>query len=412
MQIAMFAAGFSAGDADALRRGMAAWRRKGGLGEFEQRVVGGMLARGYEREFAQAIFRQIEGFGEYGFPESHAASFALLVYVSAWIKRHEPAAFLAALLNSQPLGFYAPAQLVRDAREHGVEVRAVDVLASDWMSTLEESDDESEDQNRRPQPAVRLGLACVRGLSEASAAGIVKARMLRLRERLGERPDATRCAPPQACEVFAFDSAEDLARCARLDAGALQALARAGALVQLSGHRANAHWDVAGITPLPEVLEDTRFDEAAIALAPPSEADDIVADYAALGIPMGRHPVALLRPLLARLRVQPAAVLRDYPNGRLARASGLVTHRQRPATAKGTMFVTLEDETGVVNVIVWPDTIERFRGEVLASRLMTVYGIWQCDDHAGGQVTHLVAKRVVDHSALLGRLHTASRDFH
>ncbi|MCO5105674.1 MAG: error-prone DNA polymerase [Burkholderiaceae bacterium] len=422
MQVAMLAAGFSGGEADALRRAMAAWRRKGGLEPFERRVVDGMLARGYRREFAEAIFRQIQGFGEYGFPESHAASFALLVYVSAWIKRHEPAAFLAALLNSQPMGFYAPAQLVRDAREHGIEVRGVDVLASDWDCTLEEAPQAGAEAapaegapgdapgrapayvaaadgsaiDWRPQPAVRLGLNRVRGLSQAGAQRLLDARDARRRARGDE---------------FAFDSVEDLARQARLDAGELQALAQADALRQLAGHRAQAHWEAAAIRPMPALLADARFDEAPTRLPALPEGREIVADYRGLGIPMGRHPLALLRPRLARLRIATAATLRAFPNGQPARASGLVTHRQRPETAKGTIFVTLEDETGAVNVIVWPRVFERQRREVLGAQLMTVYGTWQCDTDTGGEVRHLVAQRIVDHSALLGELMVASRDF-
>ena len=413
MQIAMLAAGFSGGEADALRRAMAAWRRKGGLEPFERRVVDGMLARGYQREFAEAIFRQIQGFGEYGFPESHAASFALLVYVSAWIKRHEPAAFLVALLDSQPMGFYAPAQLVRDAREHGIEVRGVDVLASDWNSTLEEPSQADAPADApaaaawvapadgsaidwRAQPAVRLGLSRVRGLSQAGAQRLLDARAARRRARGSD---------------FAFDSVEDLARQARLDARELQALAQADALRQLAGHRAQAHWEAAAIRPMPALLADARFDEPPTSLPAPSEGREIAADYRGLGIPMGRHPLALLRPQLARLRVSTAAALRAFPDGRLARASGLVTHRQRPETAKGTIFVTLEDETGAVNVIVWPRVFERQRREVLGAQLMTVYGTWQCDTDSGGEVRHLIAQRVVDHSALLGTLMVGSRDF-
>ena len=403
MQIAMLAAGFSAGEADALRRAMAAWRRKGGLEAFEARVVDGMLARGYQRDFAEALFKQIQGFGEYGFPESHAASFALLVYVSCWIKRHEPAAFLAALLNSQPMGFYAPAQLVRDAREHGIEVRAVDVLVSEVDCTLEEPPDQPAFDARathdwRGQPAVRLGLNRVRGLSSQGARRLVQARLAR----------------QQAMEPegFAFDTVEDLARAADLDRRDLQALAQSGALVQLAGHRGAAHWEVAAVQPLPELLRDARFDEPTPVLPEPTEAQDIVADYQSIGVPMGRHPLALLRPRLARYKVETAATLRDFPPGRLARASGLVTHRQRPETAKGTVFVTLEDETGAINIIIWPDTMERYRREILAAQLMTVYGVWQSDQHTGGQVTHLIARRVVDHSELLGQLQTRSRDFH
>ncbi len=405
MQVAMLAAGFSGGEADALRRAMAAWRRKGGLEPFEQRLVDGMLARGYRREFAEAIFRQIQGFGEYGFPESHAASFALLVYVSAWIKRHEPAAFLAALLNSQPMGFYAPAQLVRDAREHGIEVRGVDVLVSDWDSTLEEAPGHAPAYvapadgsaiDWRAQPAVRLGLNRVRGLSQAGAQRLLDARAARRRERGDD---------------FAFDSVEDLAREARLDARELQALAQADALRQLAGHRAQAHWEAAGIRPMPALLAEARFDEMPARLPALPEGREIVADYRGLGIPMGRHPLALLRPRLVRLRIATAAALRSFPNGRPARASGLVTHRQRPETAKGTIFVTLEDETGAVNVIVWPRVFERQRREVLGAQLMTVYGTWQCDADTGGEVRHLVAQRIVDHSALLGELVVGSRDF-
>ena len=404
MQVAMIAAGFTPGEADQLRRAMAAWRRKGNLEAFEKKLVVGMLERGYRLEFAESIFRQIEGFGEYGFPESHAASFALLVYVSSWIKRHEPAAFLAALLNSQPMGFYAPAQLVRDARAHGVQVRPVDVLISDHECTLEESPYEAGGPLRftrcidpRPQPAVRLGLNRVRSLSGAGAQRLLQARARRLQQR---GPDA-----------FAFDDVEDLAREARLDSGAMQALARAGALVQLAGHRANAHWEVAALQSMPRLLADARFDEDLVTLPAPGEGDDLVADYASIGIPMGRHPLALLRGRLARHGVQPAGALRHLAHGRPARASGIVTHRQRPGTAKGVIFVTLEDETGTVNVIVWPQVGERFRKALLGSRLLTVHGTWQRDEEVSGEVMHLVARQLVDHTHLLGGLSTKSRDF-
>ncbi len=431
MQVAILAAGFSPGEADQLRRAMAAWKRKGGLGPFQQRVIDGMLARGYPPEFADRIFRQIEGFGEYGFPESHAAGFAQLAYVSSWIKCHEPAAFLAAMLDSQPMGFYAPAQLVRDAREHGVEVRGVDVLASDAGCTLEEPDGDAaagpaaagagapfrDGIDPRPQPAVRLGLDRVGGLSTAGIERLLEARRRREAER-GIRPGAM--APDggklparrgQAPGVLAFDSVEDLAREARLDARDLQALARADALRGLAGHRAQAHWEAAGLAGLPALLEPSRFDEAPTRLAEPGVGEETIADYQALGIPMGAHPVALLRRHLDRFGVRPANELAAYPDGRPARASGLVTHRQRPGTARGVVFVTLEDDTGQVNIIVWPDLVERYRAALLGSRLMTVYGVWQ-RDAGSGQVRHLVARRIVDHSALLGRLVTRSRDFH
>jgi len=379
MQIAMIAADFTPGEADQLRRAMAAWKRKGGLGPFHERLVGRMVAKGYELEYAERIFRQIQGFGEYGFPESHAAGFALLAYTSSWIKCHHPDAFLAALLNSQPMGFYAPAQLVRDAREHGVQVLPADVTRSDWGCMLE---GEGEGEGLRP---VRLGLNRVSGLSEEAALRIV----------------ATRADGP-------FDGPEDLARRAALNAHELQSLAQADALHSLSGHRHQAAWAVAGIDTRPTaLLRRTRVAEPALALPAPAEADETAADYRALGLTLKRHPLALLRPSLARFQVQTAAVLRGYPHGRLARASGLVTHRQRPQTAKGTLFVTLEDETGAVNVIVWPRVFEAQRQALLGARLLTVYGQWQRQ----GEVMHLLAVKMIDHSALLGGLVSRSRDF-
>jgi len=380
MQLAILAADFTPGEADSLRRAMAAWKRKGGLGPFHERLVGRMVAKGYERDYAEAIFRQIEGFGEYGFPESHAASFALLVYVSAWLKRHHPDAFLAALLDSQPMGFYAPAQLVRDAREHGVEVRPPCVHASAWDSTLEEA------AGAPGLRAVRLGLNRVSGLAEDAARRIVGAR---------------------AQGVFA--GVEDLARRAALDGHALACLARADVLAPLAGHRHRAAWAVAGVDTRPtRLLAATRTDERAPdALPAPGVAETVLADYRTTGLSLAGHPVALLREQLAVFKVQPATVLRGYPAGRLARASGIVTHRQRPETARGVVFVTLEDETGAVNVIVWPALAEAQRRPLLASTLLTVYGVWQRE----GDVQHLVARHLVDHTALLQGLAVKARNF-
>ncbi|MEN9773969.1 MAG: hypothetical protein RL322_1039 [Pseudomonadota bacterium] len=415
MQIAMLAAGFSPGEADQLRRAMAAWKRRGGLDPFRRRVIDGMLARGYDAAFAERIFSQIEGFGEYGFPESHAASFALLVYVSCWIKRHEPAAFLAALLNSQPLGFYAPAQLVRDARAHGVEVRPVDILKSDWECGFEESHGL---EPARPDPApshatqaaVRLGFNQVRGLAAEAAARIVAARHARLLERSASA-DLDAGAREATDEVFAFDDIEDLARCAALDRRTLRALAEAGALRALGGHRHQAHWAVAALRNESDLLAASRIEEPMAPLTAPSEGADLIADYRATGIPSGRHPLALLRTRLDTLRIERAASLQGLPAGRIVRASGLVTHRQRPSTAKGTTFVTLEDETGTINVIIWPRVFEKMRAAILGARLMTVFGTWQREDHPGALVTHLIAARVIDHSALLGALDPPRRDF-
>ena len=393
MQLAVVAAGFTPGEADQLRRSMAAWRRKGGLEHFQERLIRGMRERGYEHSFAERIYQQILGFGEYGFPESHAASFALLVYVSAWIKRHEPAAFLAALLNSQPMGFYAPAQLVQDARRHGVDVRPVDVLASAWDCTLEphtsrhllETYTYNGDSATTPL-AVRLGLRMVHGLSEAGGARIVDARQQR-----------------------AFKSTADLACRAALDRHDLKCLAAVGALASLAGHRRQARWDVAGIEtrPLP-LLQAAPVTEHTPALKPPTEGENLIADYSSLGFTLGRHPLALLRPRLERLRFACAEAIRALPHGRRARAAGIVIGRQRPDTASGVVFVTLEDETGTINVVVWRKLGDRQRRELLGSRLMGVEGVLERE----GEVVHLVARRLADHSALLGQLNPVSRDFH
>jgi error-prone DNA polymerase len=446
MQIAMLAADFTPGEADSLRRAMAAWKRKGGLGPFHERLVGRMVEKGYDRDFAESIFKQIQGFGEYGFPESHASSFALLAYDSSWIKCHHPDAFLAGLLNSQPMGFYAPAQLVRDAREHGVQVLPVDARVSGWDSFL-------EIQEGSALNPIRLGLNRISGLSQDVAQRIVQAR-----------------------EQGAFINIEDLTRRAVLNAHDLHVLADANALSGIgigiapsslteegggggevvAGHRSvfddltsslallrqgggnqlpdllpkltssgggnqslNRHqaaWAVAGIDTRPTaLLRDTRFTEDAAPLAAPTEAEDMLADYRALGLTLNAHPLTLLRETLNTFKVQTAKVLRTYPDGRIARASGIVTHRQRPGTAKGVVFVTLEDDTGTVNVIVWPKVADAQRVPLLAARLMTVYGTWQSvgadkgnGDHA---VMHLLASKIIDHTPLLGGLIGKSRDF-
>jgi error-prone DNA polymerase len=381
MQLAVVAAGFTGGEADQLRRAMAAWKRKGGLGPFRDKLIDGMLARGYDLGFAEALYRQIEGFGDYGFPESHAASFALLVYVSAWLKRHEPAAFTAGLLDSQPMGFYAPAQLVQDAQRHGVEVRAVDANASAWDCTLERRDLDGE----RGQPALRLGLRLVRGLDAAA----------------GQRVATARRNGP-------FRSAEELSARAALDRGALEALAAAGALASLAGHRHRARWAVAGVEEALPVIGRPTFTEGTPLLSKPTEGEDLVADYARLGLTLGRHPLALLRERLMRLGARTAAELGAARDGTPLTAAGIVINRQRPGTASGVTFMTLEDETGQVNVIVWRDVAERDRKALIGARLMLVTGVLQRQ----GAVVHLIAGKLADQSRLLGRLLTRSRDFH
>ncbi|HYW92735.1 MAG TPA: error-prone DNA polymerase [Gammaproteobacteria bacterium] len=376
MQLAIVAGGFSPGEADRLRRAMAAWRRRGGLEPFEERLVEGMRGNGYEEAFARRVFAQIRGFGEYGFPESHAASFALLVYVSAWLKYHEPAAFCAALLNSQPMGFYAPAQLVQDVRRHGVAVRPVDVLYSDHDCALE--------PGRDGEPALRLGLRMVRGLSAEAAQRLVAAR-----------------------DEGSFAGTGDLAARARLGRRELECLAAAGALKALAGNRHRARWQVAGVEPTLPLFRHAGSDEGAPSLPEPGEGEELVADYASLGLSLGRHPVGLLRSRLAGTGVVTAADLAGRRDGAAVRVGGLVINRQRPGSAGGVTFMTLEDETGAVNVIVWPDLAERQRRELLQARLLVVRGTLQ-NQHG---VRHVIAGRLEDRSRLLGELTVRSRDF-
>jgi DNA polymerase III alpha subunit len=530
MQLAIVAAGFSPGEADRLRRAMAAWKRKGGLEPFQKQLIDGMRERGYEDSFAQQIFKQILGFGEYGFPEcvvgetrvvdadsgkwltideivngrarlnntlacdeglrlrkrkvlrvirsgvkpvwrlrsalgheimataehpfmtmggwrqlgqlkvgdhvatarsvplsgrrrrsrdscsdlywdriveiepvgeretydlqiegdhnflanhfvvhnSHSASFALLVYTSAWLKHYEPAAFCAALINSQPMGFYAPAQLVRDARAHGVEVRAVDVTISASDCTLERRED--------GRPALRLGLRLVKHLSQEGAARLLAARAARL-----------------------FDSIADMAERAVLDRRDLEALAAADALMKLSGHRHRAVWQVTGVErALPLLPAATAVDEGIPLLRAPREGQDIVADYGSLGLTLRRHPLALLREKLQRRGVVPTQELWERPNGKLVITAGLVITRQRPGSAGGVTFVTMEDETGYVNLIVWNRVAIEQRAALLESRLLEVHGKLQRE----GDVQHVIAQRLTNLSSMLGDLVVASRNFH
>jgi error-prone DNA polymerase len=383
MQLAIVAAGFSPGEADGLRRAMAAWKRKGGLEPFQKRLIDGMRERGYPQSFAQQIFNQILGFGDYGFPEAHAASFALLVYISAWLKHHEPAAFCAALVNSQPMGFYAPAQLVRDARAHGVEVRPVAVAVSDWDCTLERRDDGPA---RGRGPALRLGLRIVKHLSQEGAQRLLAARA-----------------------AGAFIHIADLAERAALDRRDLEALAAADALAGLAGHRHRAVWQVSGVErALPLLPADTVAPEGVPLLRAPREGQDIVADYGSVGLTLRRHPLALLRDALQKRGVIPNQELWEQPDGRAVTAAGLVITRQRPGSASGVTFVTLEDETGYVNLIVWERVAAEQRAALLESRLLLVRGKLQRE----GDVLHVIAQQLTDLSKLLGDLTVAARNFH
>jgi len=399
MQIAMVAAGFTAGQADELRRSMAAWRRSGEVSKFHDRLVGGMQAKGYEAEFAEAIFRQIEGFGEYGFPESHAASFALLVYVSCWLKCHEPAAFLCAMLNSQPLGFYDPSDLVQDARRHGVVVLPVEVNESEWDHKLVALPDKpSYSQQDKPvtlnpysgaamndQPAVRLGLRLVSKLSMSSAEALLSAR--------GQQP---------------YTSAADLVYRSGINKGDQQALAIAGALANISGNRHQAQWDLLGVEELPELLSGASAIEAQVPLPLPTLGEDVVADYISTGLTLNHHPLSLLRKQLSQRRILDSTRWKQIPNGRYARVAGIIKMRQRPGSAKGVVFMTIEDEGGPVNIIIWQKVVEAYRKEVLGARMVCVHGKTQREQG----VEHLIAQKIEDLSWMLGTLTTHSRDFH
>jgi error-prone DNA polymerase len=376
MQLSMVAAGFTAGEADQLRRAMAAWKRRGGIGHFRDKLLNGMAERGYTKEFSESLFRQLEGFGDYGFPESHAASFALLVYFSAWLKCHYPAAFLIGMLNSLPMGFYSASQLVQDAQRHGVKIRPVDVTVSQWEATL-------EDVNA-VRPHVRFGLNRISGLSQAAA----------------ERIAAARTQQP-------FASVADLAHRAALQKRDLELLADANALASLSGHRRGAAWETSVVRVQGDLLEGVPIREELPPLVAPTEPENMIADYASLGLTLGRHPMTLLRNQLTKRQYVNTAELRQMPTRKLARCAGFVTCRQRPSTSNGVIFVTLEDETGMANVIVHPKLALHQRKELLNSRLLGVMGVLQCE----GEVVHLIAKRLVDHSDMLGSLHTSSRDF-
>ncbi|MHC8354245.1 error-prone DNA polymerase [Pseudomonas sp. LB3P81] len=378
MQIAIVAASYSPGEADQLRRSMAAWKRHGGLEPHKDRLAAGMKKKGYTPEFAAQIFEQIKGFGSYGFPESHAASFALLTYASCWLKCHEPAAFACALINSWPMGFYSPDQILQDARRHHLQIRPVDVRASDWDCSLEPI--------IGAQPAIRMGLRMIKGFREDDARRIEIAR-----------------------SKGAFIDIADLGERARLDARAQEQLADAGALRGLAGDRHRARWEVAGVQKqlglfagLPSQEED------AVALPKPTVGEDLLADYNSLGTTLGPHPLALLRGELKARRCRSSKELLEVEHGRPVSVAGLVTGRQRPGTASGVTFVTLEDEFGNVNVVVWRDLAERQRQVLVGSQLLKVDGRWEKE----GEVRHLIAGRLSDLSPLLDGISVRSRDFH
>ncbi len=409
MRVAMVGAGFSAGEADKLRRAMAAWRKSGAIEGFHRRIVEGMIRNGYTPQFAEQCFLQIRGFGEYGFPESHAASFALLVYVSAWLKRYHPAAFCAALLNSQPMGFYAPAQIVRDAREHGVEVRPADVNESEWDCTLESSDEGEPDcglriadcglaegqskiknqKSKIPGPAVRLGLRQIKGLRKADAIRLVEAR--------------------RRCERFV--SVEDCWRETGLSRASLRRLTEADAMASMGLSRREALWQVMALDDRQLPLFGAgpkRLASEPVKLPRMPLGQEVMTDYWTAGLSLKCHPVSLVRETLSEKGIMTAQQLRQAPHGKWARVAGLVLIRQRPGTASGIVFETLEDETGIVNLIIRPNIFDKFRPAARHAALLHAEGYIERQ----GDVQHVMVWRMYDLSHLIRGLELRSRDFH
>ncbi|CAK7261624.1 hypothetical protein K0P19_34320 [Shinella sp. YE25] len=381
MKVAMVCAGFTGGEADQLRKSMATFKFTGGVSKFKDKLVTGMVRNGYSAELAEKTFSQLEGFGSYGFPESHAASFALIAYASSWVKYHHPDAFCAALLNSQPMGFYAPAQIVADARAHGVEVRPVCINVSRWDCTLEEVEG-------RSYHAVRLGMRMVKGLSTADAARIVAAR--------ADEP---------------FSSVDDVWRRSGVPTASLVKLAEADAfLSSLNLQRRDALWAIKALRDEPlelwaaaaerEARQVSEIKEPDVRLAPMRAGHEVVEDYSHVGLTLRQHPVSFLREDLRRKRMVTCAEAMAERDGRWLMTGGLVLVRQRPGSAKGVMFMTLEDETGIVNAVVWPTVFERQRRLVLSASMIAINGKIQRE----GDVVHLVAQRLFDLSEDLCRL--------
>ena len=385
IKLAMVAAGFSGGEADQLRRAITSWGRNSKLLTFEEKLTQGMIERGYNEDFARRLFEQIKGFGGYGFPESHSASFALLAYISAWLKRHHPAAFVVGLLNSQPMGFYSPSQLIQDARRHGVTVLSIDVNHSDWDHQL--LDSRSAQQN---QPALRLGLRLVRGLSRQGAQRVVEARQ--------RNP---------------FRQISHLRQWAALNKRDMEALADADALQSLSGHRHQSQWQIMALEQPKPLLRDEQYQDASyfddgVQLPAPQIAEEVLSDYRATGLTLRAHPLSLLRDRAPFNRCKRHTDLASIGHKRFVRIAGLVTCRQRPGTASGVLFLTLEDETGNSNIVVWERTQQHFRQALMNGKLLLVNGIVDTKDN----VTHVIAGALYDYSHELDNLSVRSHDFY
>lgn len=383
IKLAMVAAGFSGGEADQLRRAMASWGRNGSLLNFERKVIDGMLARGHDLAFAERLFNQMKGFGEYGFPESHAASFALLVYVSAWLKCHYPSAFYCSILNSQPMGFYSPSQLVQDARRHNITVLDVDVLHSEWDCTLDLQRNSAGVMNAHP--ALRLGMRLVKGFNSDAAE-----RIAQLRHQRG------------------FTSLDELVRGARLNRQETDALVSADAVRAISGHRYQAHWESTAIEPERPLLSHKTTEDKAVQFKPPSAVREVLDDYRSIGLSLKQHPMSLLRHSAPFNRCKTARELEHLNHGRFVRVAGVVTGKQRPGSASGVVFLTLEDETGNMNVVIWKSLQERCRQALMQSRILMIKGVVECKD----SVIHVVAGDLIDKSDSLKEFAGRSRDFH
>lgn len=374
MRVAIECAGFTPGEADQLRRAMATFKFTGGVSKFKDKLVDGMVERGYDKEFAEKTFSQLEGFGSYGFPESHAASFALIAYASSWMKCWHPDVFCAALLNAQPMGFYAPAQIVRDARDHGVEVRPACINASRWDCTLEPIGDDKF--------AVRLGLRLTRGLSNKDAAKIVAGRADK-----------------------SFESVDDLWRRANVPVASLVQLAEADAMKSLGVPRREALWALKALRDEPlalfaaaaqreaRTIEEVR--EPAVSLRSMTSGGEVVEDYRHVGLTLRQHPASFMRADLASRGIVTCLNAMTVPDGKWLTTAGLVLVRQKPGSAKGVMFITIEDETGVANLVIWPSLYERQRRIILAAGMIAVQGRIQRE----GEVVHLVANHLTDLSA-------------
>jgi error-prone DNA polymerase len=375
MRIALDAARFSPQEANQLRKAMATFRSRGMMDAHEDKMVGRMIERGYDEEFSRRCFGQIKGFGEYGFPESHAASFAHLVYISSWLKCFYPAVFTAALLNSQPMGFYAPAQLVRDAREHGVEVREVDVNFSDWDCTLEPV--------KPGEYAMRLGFRLIDGMKQSESHRIVSRR---------DRP---------------FETVEDMKECTGLRVAVLERIASADGFRSMGLDRRQALWDVRALKNAPDLplftfteQRDEGCEADIVKLPPMPLSEHVVSDYQTTRLSLKAHPLHFLRSGLDAQKYVSAARLRSIKNGQRVKLAGVVLIRQRPGSAKGVCFITLEDETGVANLVIWPNIMEKYRSVIMGARLMEVHGIIQMDE----DIIHIVAQKIVDASHKLRSL--------